>query len=89
MSNIESKKLFPWADTSRLTFRPDVAEKLGAHRMNDPIMASLVLEQLRIWELAEYGYKDSEGHIWQLPTVEDWELVSGRSFSPWRVRDVL
>lgn len=72
-----------------LTFRPDVAEKLGAHRINDPIMASLVIEQLRLWELNGHGYKDEQGNLWQLPTTEDWEQTSGRTFSPWRVRDVL
>lgn len=89
MSGSSPTQINPWEEKQGLIFRPDVAEKLGAHRINDPVMASLVLEQLRLWELADYGYKDEQGNLWQLPTAEDWEKTSGRTFSPWRVRDVL
>jgi hypothetical protein len=72
-----------------LIFRPVIAEKLGAHRLTDPIMATLVLEQLRLWHDLGNGFLDADGNLWLYPSVEDWEQTAGTSFSPWKVKSII
>jgi hypothetical protein len=72
-----------------LIFRPVIAEKLGAHRLTDPIMATLVLEQLRLWHNSGNGFLDADGNLWLYPGVDDWEKTAGTSFSPWKVKSIL
>ena len=72
-----------------LIFRPVIAEKLGAHRLTDPIMTTLVLEQLRLWHDLGNGFLDADGNLWLHPSVDDWEQTAGTSFSPWKVKSIL
>ncbi len=72
-----------------LIFRPVIAEKLGAHRLTDPVMATLILEQLRLWHDLGNGFLDADGNLWLHPGVDDWEQTAGATFSPWKIKSIL
>lgn len=75
--------------TQELIFRPVVAEKLGTHRLTDPVMGALILEQLNLWHVSGNGFFDTDGNFWLNPSVSDWEQAAGASFSPWKVRAIV
>ncbi|MBD2415641.1 hypothetical protein FACHB389_32825 [Nostoc calcicola FACHB-389] len=75
--------------TQNLIFRPVVAEKLGTHRLTDPVMGALILEQLNLWHVSGNGFFDTDGNFWLNPSVSDWEQAAGASFSPWKVRAIV
>jgi hypothetical protein len=52
-------------------------------------MATLVLEQLRLWHDLGHGFLDADGNLWLYPSVEDWEQSAGAAFSPWKVKSIL